>query len=76
MIYVTDGSFEGILAAVFEAFRNREDPEEITLGGDFQLSIAAGIGKFPPTPGSQTGSGAACRTESRRNPLRIYIWHI
>ena len=43
MIYVTDGGFEGILAAVFEAFRNREDPEEITLGGDFQLSIAAGI---------------------------------
>mgnify|MGYP000849088025 CR=1 FL=1 len=43
MVYVTDGSFEGILTAVFEAFRNREDPEEITLGGDFQLSMTAGI---------------------------------
>ncbi|NLW02527.1 MAG: DNA metabolism protein [Clostridiaceae bacterium] len=51
MIYVTDGSFEGILAAVFEAFRNREDPEEITLGGDFQLSIAAGIREIPTDTG-------------------------
>lgn len=39
MIYVTDGSFEGILTAVFEAFRLKENPDHITLGGDFQLSM-------------------------------------
>lgn len=47
MVYVTDGSFEGILTAVFEAFRNKEEPEEITLGGDFQLPLGTDVREIP-----------------------------
>ena len=50
MIYVTDGSFEGILTAVFDAFKNREDPEDITLGGDFQLSMTSGTREITTDP--------------------------
>lgn len=39
MIYVTDGSFEGILTAVFEAYRNREEPEDIIINGEYQLPM-------------------------------------
>ncbi len=43
MIYVTDGSFEGILTAVFEAYSNKEEPDTITLGSDYQLSLGTEI---------------------------------
>ncbi|HHW22288.1 MAG TPA: DNA metabolism protein [Clostridiaceae bacterium] len=39
MIYVTDGTFEGILTAVFEAYRNKEEPEGIMTGDWFQTSL-------------------------------------
>ena len=55
MIYVTDGSFEGILTAVFEAFRLKENRDHITLGGDFQLSMDPELREIPPTPGNRIG---------------------
>ena len=61
MIYVTDGSFEGILTAVFEAFRLKENPDHITLGGDFQLSMDPELREIPPTP--EIGSGLAWYSE-------------
>lgn len=47
MIYVTDGSFEGILTAVFEAYRNKEEPEAITLGSDFQIPLGQEFREIP-----------------------------
>ena len=76
MVYVTDGSFEGILTAVFEAFRNKEEPEEITLGGDFQLPLGTDVRKYLSTLKSLTGSGVACRVKSHSNPLKTCTRHI
>ena len=39
MIYVTDGSFEGILTAIFEAYEKKEDPESIVSQGFYQISL-------------------------------------
>lgn len=39
MIYVTDGSFEGILTAVFEAYENKEIPESIVSRDFYQVSL-------------------------------------
>lgn len=39
MIYVTDGSFEGILTAVFEAYQKKEEPQSIISQKVFQLSL-------------------------------------
>ncbi len=39
MIYVTDGSFEGILTAVFEAYENKEIPESIVSRDYYQVSL-------------------------------------
>ena len=39
MIYVTDGSFEGILTAVFEAYENKETPESIVSRDFYQISL-------------------------------------
>jgi len=40
MIYVTDGSFEGVLTAVFEAYKNKTEPEDIIVSKDgYQLSL-------------------------------------
>lgn len=43
MIYVTDGSFEGILTAVFDAYQNREEPQSILSHEFFQLSLDTGM---------------------------------
>jgi len=43
MIYVTDGTFEGILTAVFEAYKNKEEPEAITLGSVYQLALGMAV---------------------------------
>lgn len=39
MIYVTDGSFEGILSAIFEAYENKEIPESIVSRDFYQISL-------------------------------------
>lgn len=39
MIYVTDGSFEGILTAVFDAYRYKEEPEAITSRETYQMPM-------------------------------------
>jgi len=39
MVYITDGSFEGLLTAVFEAYQNRENPEDIISRSTLQLSM-------------------------------------
>jgi probable DNA metabolism protein len=39
MIYVTDGSFEGILTAVFEAYEKKEIPESIVSRNFYQMSL-------------------------------------
>lgn len=43
MIYVTDGTFEGILTAVFEAYKNKEELRSIVTGESFQTTLDAGI---------------------------------
>ena len=43
MIYMTDGSFEGILTAVFEAFRRKECPEKIASQEPCQLTLGTEI---------------------------------
>lgn len=43
MIYVTDGTFEGILTAIFEAYRNKEEPGSIVTGESFQTMLGADI---------------------------------
>lgn len=43
MIYVTDGSFEGILTAVFEAYKNKEEPRSIVTKDCFQPTLASEI---------------------------------
>lgn len=50
MFYVTDGTFEGILTAVFEAYKNKEEPDAITLGGDFQLALGARMREITTDP--------------------------
>lgn len=42
-IYVTDGSFEGILTAVFEAYQSREEPRFIVCGNEFQMELGSKI---------------------------------
>lgn len=42
MTYRCENSFEGILTAVFEAFRLHEDPEILVQGGMQQLSLEGG----------------------------------
>jgi probable DNA metabolism protein len=42
MTYTTDGSFEGLLTAVFEAFSLKEDPEEIMPDSCCQVSLFGG----------------------------------
>lgn len=40
MIYVTDGSFDGLLTAVFEAYENKTVPEDIIVSKEgYQLSL-------------------------------------
>jgi len=39
MIYVTDGSFEGILTAIFAAYENKEVPESIVSRDFYQMSL-------------------------------------
>lgn len=39
MTYVTDGSFEGILTAVFEAYERKEEPEAIVSRDQYQMSL-------------------------------------
>ena len=39
MIYVTDGSFEGILTAIFVAYENKEVPESIVSRDFYQVSL-------------------------------------
>ena len=43
MIYVTDGSFEGILTAIFEAYEKKEDPESIVSQGSYQISLDSAV---------------------------------
>ncbi len=43
MIYVTDGSFEGILTAVFEAYENKENPESIVARDSYQMSLDSAV---------------------------------
>jgi len=43
MTYVTDGSFEGILTAVFEAYRSREEPDSVISGDVFQAPLVSEI---------------------------------
>ncbi|MGI6049905.1 MAG: TIGR03915 family putative DNA repair protein [Acetivibrionales bacterium] len=43
MIYVTDGSFEGILTAVFEAYVNKEEPESIVSKEFFQMQLGSEV---------------------------------
>lgn len=43
MIYVTDGSFEGILTAVFEAYEKKEEPEAIVSKNEYQVSLFSEI---------------------------------
>jgi probable DNA metabolism protein len=43
MIYVTDGTFEGILTAVFEAYRNKEEPQSIVTRECFQPTLDSDI---------------------------------
>ena len=43
MIYVTDGSFEGLLTAVFDAYAHKEEPEAIVSMDHCQLSLFSGI---------------------------------
>ncbi len=43
MIYVTDGSFEGILTAVFEAYARKEDPDSIVSQSQYQMSLVSEI---------------------------------
>lgn len=77
MIYVTDGSFEGILTAVFEAFRNREEPDEITMGGDFQLSLASEIREITTDPGKSDRVWRAVQNRiserSMEDLYRVYL---
>jgi probable DNA metabolism protein len=39
MVYITDGSFEGILTAVFEAYERKEKPISIVSQNCFQLAL-------------------------------------
>lgn len=41
MIYVTDGSFEGILTAIFEAYASKQHPESIVSDGLFQMAFGS-----------------------------------
>jgi probable DNA metabolism protein len=41
MIYITDGSFEGILTAVFEAYERKEEPEAIYSSDGCQMRLAS-----------------------------------
>ncbi len=43
MIYITDGTFEGILTAVFEAYKNKEEPESIVTKQYFQALLGSEI---------------------------------
>ncbi len=43
MIYVTDGSFEGILTAVFVAYENKEIPESIVSKDFYQVSLDSAV---------------------------------
>jgi len=43
MIYITDGSFEGILTAVFEAYENKENPESIVSQEFYQVSLDSAV---------------------------------
>lgn len=42
-MYLTDGSFEGILTAVFEAYRNKEDPEVISSKETYQIPLISDV---------------------------------
>lgn len=43
MIYITDGTFEGILTAVFEAYKNKEEPQSIVTKQYFQTLLGSEI---------------------------------
>lgn len=50
MIYVTDGSFEGILTAVFEAYALKEEPEAIVSRDHFQLTLFSDVREIETQP--------------------------
>lgn len=43
MFYLTDGSFEGILSAVFDAYENKVEPEAILSRDTFQMPLISEI---------------------------------
>lgn len=43
MIYVTDGTLEGILTAIFEAYSNKEEPQSIVTGEYYQAMLGADV---------------------------------
>ena len=43
VFYIYDGSFEGFLSCVFEAFLNKEEPALITACPEVQLSVASEV---------------------------------
>lgn len=43
MIYVTDGTFDGILTAIFEAYGSKEEPEAIIADDNYQLPLSTAI---------------------------------
>jgi len=50
MIYVTDGTFEGILSAVFEAYAHKEEPEAIVSRAHFQLTLFSEVRDIETQP--------------------------
>jgi probable DNA metabolism protein len=50
MIFVTDGTFEGILSAVFEAYAHKEEPEAIVSRAHFQLTLFSEVRDIETQP--------------------------
>ncbi len=50
MIYVTDGSFEGILTAVFQAYENKEEPISIVSKDVFQMQLGSEVREIKTNP--------------------------
>lgn len=51
MIYVTDGSFEGILTAVFEVYEKKEIPESIVSRDSYQMSLDTDVREIDTNEG-------------------------
>lgn len=52
VIYIYDGTFEGFLTCVFEAFSEREYPALISKRGEVQLSLGAELKEIETNPAS------------------------